>query len=377
MRMSAKLRGVVTSGLILVLAQLATARAEVRAITGSAAARVVQYNGIVEVQRDSSQETVPGTNPTPPATARARLDHLLPDGTISAAGQIVALLAQPNTTGFGTPNDAGLDLGAYSDDASTSWLVQGTVTERRTLVLGVGDLGGDVRFTNRGRAKSHMVLSGAMLIMSADAAKDLSEVEARLRVRVTQYSPDRDPLDLLAGSIALVGGPNGSIELSRGPGALSTVSPPVIDFPEVIPGIPLVRAVLFTGVDLWYEYEAVAGEAFDLEMTVETLIQTNPNGTGAAATFGTPQEGLPSLFQRVKQSDGGQRLADALSERVDMTGAAYAQSGGDPAAAAAPLPLCGILGVEAMALVPVWAGFRWGRAAAIRRRGRHGRREEP
>jgi hypothetical protein len=368
MRMPGKLRVAIVPIGVLALVQAGLVRGEVTSITGSVTALVVQYNGIIEIQRDFSQENVPQTNPNPPATARARLDHMLEDGTIPAAGQIVSLLAQPNLTGLGSLNDAGLDLGAYADDASTSWVVQGTVTERRTLVLGVSDLGGDARFSNRGRAKSKVVLSGAMMIMASDGTKDLSEVEVRLRVRVTQYSPNSDPLDLLGGSLALVGGPNGSIEVTRGPGAMADVSPLMVDLAEIVPGMPLVRAGLLAGVELPYEYEAIAGEAFDLEMSVETLVQTTPGGTGGAATFGMPQEGLPSLFQRVKQSDLGQRLADAIAERVDTTGTAYAQgSGASTVVSASPFPVCGVMGLETAAVMPMLAGC-WLSRAAIRRR---------
>jgi len=140
--------------------------------------------------------------------------------------------------------------------------------------------------------------------------------------------------------------------------------------------LPLVRAALLAGVELPYEYEAVAGEAFDLEMVVETLLQTIPGGTGAAATFGTPQEGLPSLFQRVKGSDLGQRLADAIAERVDTTGAAYLSAGGDSASVAS-FPLCGIMGMEIAAVAPVLAMCRLlSRGTRRRQRSRLAGRDE-
>jgi hypothetical protein len=344
-------------------------RGEVTNVSGTATATVVQYRGVVEVQRDFSQESVPGTNATPPATGRARLDHLLDDGTITAAGQVVALLDQPNMTGLGNPNDAGLDLGAFSDDSATSWYVEGAVTETRTLVLKAGDLGGDLRFGNRGRVRSHIVLSGAMLVLAASATQDLSEVEVRLRIQVTQRTSSDQLTEVLGGTIALVGGPDGSIEVVRGPGAFAGVSPQVVDLAEVIPELPLVRAVVFTGLQLPYEYEAVAGEPFDLELSTETLIQTTPGGTGAAATFGTPQEGLASVLQRVKQSDMGQRLTAALAEKVDTTGAAYAETDGSGNSALADsFPVCGMMSMEIGLVAPVLAGCWLSRVRARRRR---------
>jgi hypothetical protein len=205
-----------------------------------------------------------------------------------------------------------------------------------------------------------------MLVLAGSATQDLSDVEVRLRIQVTQHTSNDQLIEVLGGEIALVGGPDGSIDVVRGPGAFAGISPQVVDMAEVIPALPLVRAVVFTGLQLPYEYEAVAGEPFDLELSVQTLIQATPGGTGAAATFGTPQEGLASVLQRVKQSDMGQQLTAALAEKVDTTGVAYAEGNGDWASASS-LPMCGMMGMEIAVVTPVLAGC-WLNRVRVRRR---------
>src|SRR5207237_7210071 len=106
-------------------------QAELLSLTGEASASVKQLSGAVEVQTDSNTQTVPLTQSQPPATARARLDRLLADGSITAGGRALTIFDQAGAT----PNDAGLDLGAFSNDSRTSWSVDGSVSEVRTLQL--------------------------------------------------------------------------------------------------------------------------------------------------------------------------------------------------------------------------------------------------
>lgn len=336
--------------------------AEVRSVTGSATATVIEYNGTVEVERDFNRESVPLTVLAPPAIARGQLDRLDAYDDVTAAGQVVAILDRPNYSGTGTPNDAGLDMGAFSDDNVTSWFVQGTVSETRTVVLGAGEVGGDVRWGARGRVRSRVVLSGVLLILSSQANLDLSQVEARFRFAIVQRETGRDPVELVTGAVALVGGPSGAVDVVRSPGALSGTFLPLLDAPEIIPELPLVKALPFTGINIPYEYEAVVGEAFELELSVEAHVQTIPGGTGAAAIFGSPVEGLSSVLQRVKQSDLGARVAAAISRQVDTTGKAYKDAGeGNAATLFSPFSACGLLGMETLvagAGAGAWLGLR-------------------
>ena len=65
-----------------------------------------------------------------------------------------------------------------------------------------------------------------------------------------------------------------------------------------------------------------AGEPFDLALTASVQVRAIPGGTGAAAVFGVPQDGLGSVLQRVKRDDRGRELERLIAERVDTTGAA-------------------------------------------------------
>jgi hypothetical protein len=351
-----------------------TARGEVREVTGSATMTVSEYNGMIEVQRDFNRDDVPDTTPTLPAIARSRLDHLAEGGDVTAAGLGIAMLQEPNLTGSGTPNDAGMDLAAFSDDQVTSWLVEGTVTERRSIILSTTEIGGNSVNGDRVRVESTVLLSGVMAITSMDPAKDLSGAEARIRLGVWQRQPGADPLQVLEGTALLAGGPDGDVTVAEASGALSGVSLPVIELPELGTDLPLVRAILFMGVELRYEYEVVVGEPFDLELTVESRVLTIPQGTGAAAVFGLPQEGLASVFERVKHDDRGERLQDAISERVDTTGAAYAPP---PAAPLPPLlsllfPLCGVMGFEGVVMLVAACGLTvWRRRSRCSPEPRH------
>jgi len=346
-----------------VLSASASLSGDVTEVTGSATATVIEYNGTVELERDYNLASVPETASAPPVVARAQLDRLDKDEFVTAGGQVVAVFDRPNFSGLGTPNDAGLDLGAFSEDNETGWFVQGTVNETRTVVLGANEVGSSQLSGGRGRVRSRLVLSGVLLILSSHAGADLSQVEARFRFTIVQRETGREPVELLTGSVALVGGPDGSVEVVRGAGALSSVFLPLVEAPEIIPELPIVKAVPFAGVNIPYEYEAAVGEAFDLELSVEAHVQTMPGGTGAAAVFGVPVEGLSSVLARVKRSDLGARVASAIGKQVDTTGRAYEDAGGGGVPwLFSPFSMCGLLGAETLITGVVVGGFSLKRA---------------
>lgn len=364
--------------LILLLAalnfQVRDASGEIINITGSSAASIIQFEGPIPVQTDFSQAIVPLTVAEPPAVSRARIDHLKSEDEQSAGAQALAVFDRPNLSGIGNPNDVGLDLGALSDDPFISWFVEGNATETRTIVLNPAEVGADLLVGTAHRARSRVILSGVLIITSTQSTRNLSGVEATIQLRVTRRRLGLLPDTLLEGEVILAGGPGGSVSITRADGAFTGLNLSVVDFSGVIPGIPLVQALPFTGLGLPYDYDFAVGVPFDLELSVSSRMRTIPDGVAAASVFGVPQEGLAAIFESVEGDDRGRRLSDTIAQHVDTTGAAYVEGDSAPPGPLL-LPFCGLMGIETMGLMLIGAGWMAGRS--MRRFGQARRERAP
>ncbi len=350
------------------------ALAEITEVVGTSFARVVEFNGDVAVQTDFSQAVVPTTTPEPPAISRAQLDRLREDGSTVASAQALAVFEQTNFLGLGNRNDVGLDLGAFSDDSDSTWYVEGQANESRTIVIGTAgsDIGTEI-LTNaitETVATSRVLISGVLIIASDNNTADLSGTEANLTVSIRKRQDGQIAQDLLEGRVALTGGPAGQITISEQSGAFTGITLPVLDLgASIIPQIPVVRVVVFAGVELPYEYEYTPGVPFNLDLLVSSQVRAIPGGTGASAVFGLPQASFESVFARVRQDDAGVAITDAVNSHVDTTGAAY----GNPWGIAMLLPpFCGAAGVEMLL-----ASFCGGLVLVRRRRSRRFRMRRP
>ncbi len=360
--------GVVSIILIAVLLTCSAPKvcAEIVNITGSSSASIIQFEGPIPVQTDFSQAIVPLTVAEPPAVSRARIDQLKGEDGQSAAAQALALFDKPNFSGFGNPNDVGLDLGALSDDSLISWFVEGTAAETRTIVFNQGEVGSDPLISTPNRVRSRVILSGVLIISSTQTARNLSGVEATIQLRVTRRRLGFLADTLLEGEVILGGGPGGSISITRASGAFDGLVLPVVDFSGVIPGIPLVQALPFTGLVLPYEYDFSVGVPFDLELSVSSRIRTIPDGVAAASVFGVPQDGLAAIFQSVEGNNRGRQISDAIANHVDTTGAAYVDGNNGPTGPLL-LPFCGMMGIETMGVMLIGG---WWMARGRRKFGR-------
>lgn len=370
MRVRATRRGFAfasTLSLFLIIGPVVTTtQAEVTDITGSARARVVQYGPNIPTETDSSVSTVPTTVPNPPAVAEAELNRVENEGNITAGGRAMAVFEPPNLSGFGLPNDVGLDLGCFSDDNETTWLVEGTVNERRTIRLSSNQSGTEIVAGPTERARSRIVLSGVMLMTSLDPARDMTGVEVELNVTVTKYDEMMTPPSekVLTGQLILRGGPGGAVTVAEATGAFADIAPPVLDFSALVVNLPLLKAIIFAGVELPYEYDYRPNRPFDLELEVSSQVRNIPGGTGGAAVFGLPQSGLGDILAKVKHDDRGDQLEAVISDHVDTTGAAYQNSVGIPSL----FPACGLFGIESALTIGIGGGW-----FSLRRRRRRGR----
>ncbi|HWL93864.1 MAG TPA: hypothetical protein VNT79_10045 [Phycisphaerae bacterium] len=356
---------------LLIAIQPAIATAEIRNITGSSSATVIQFEGVVPVQSDFAQVLIPFTQAEPPALSAAQVDRIGKAGDTTAAGSVLSVFTEPNFSATAPPNDVGIDLAGFADDDVTSWFLKGEASETRTIAIeGAEAAGGDLLLgaTASDRGQSRVILSGVMFISSRDVSRDLTGAEVKLRVGVQRREFGKLPSDLVAGDLVLAGGPNGEVTVSRSDGSFAGVFMPVIDFSGTVTELPLVRAILFAGLELPYEYDFEVGVPFELELTVTAEARTIPGGVGASAVFGLPQLNLPEVMLKVAKDDRGTQLASAIAQRVDTTGATY-QNGGGPF-----LPgICGAMGIETLWLA--FAGLMFIGAAyqgrSVGRRRRH------
>ncbi len=357
-------------GLSAALVAATPIQAEITEITGSASANVVEFVDGVEVQSDFNQNIVPLTTPQPPATAIAKLDRLSQAHELTASAQVLAILDDPNRAGLANPNDVGLDLGAFSNNLTSSWFAEGTVDETRTIVFSPAEAGG-LSLGADAVAASRIVLSGVLIITAEDMTKDLTGTEVTFNISLSKRQQDEPAQSLIEGQLVFTGGPNGQANITSATGVFAGAFLPIIDFLGELDGLPNVRAIPIAGMQMPYEYPYIVGTPFDLDLTVSSQVRTTPDGVGAAAVFGLPPDGLASILSRVKKDDRGTQLANRIAQEVDTTGAAYV------GAPTAPLlfPFCGALGVETIGALLVGVAFIT--TARRRKTGRCLRRKTP
>jgi len=348
--------------LLVAICAAGQAHAAVLSITGSASARVVLFGSDIPTESDFSENSVPGTVPTPPAVANARIDYFDESGNLTAGGTALSVFENPNLSGFGNPNDVGFDLSCFTDDDAATWLVQGSASETRVIVLDAPTNTGGIPTGGTSTATSNLVISGVLVITSLNPELDLTGVEATFDISVTQRTSTSETIEVAAGSLVMGGGPGGTVMIQEATGVLAPVAPPVIDFSGLVVTLPVVNAVIFAGTQIPYTYEFVPGEEFELELNVNSQVRNIPGGTGAAAIFGLPQDGFGDLLARVKEDDRGRELEAIIAQQVDTTGAAYVNSRpGLPFL----FPFCGALGFEAaLGLLAISGGL------CLRRRSR-------
>jgi len=347
---SRRFRALTAAGLA--LAFVPPLRAEVTRIVGSAKAMVVQFDGSNPLQTDFNQVSVPDTRTEPPALARARLDRHSDTGQLTASAEAACVFVPPNVTNFGPPNDVGLDLGAFSADATTQWYVEGAASEHRTVIFNQRDTGGQAFFGFPYRAHSRLMITGALVIAAEKPDADLSGVRVNFSFSLMLRAPSGSTTTPLSGSVSFVGGPNGATQTKDVSGNLAGVFLPVFSFVNEVSDIRNIRALVFPAVNLPYEYQVRIGQEYELELQVRAELYTKGEGVAAAAVFGLPQDALPAVMGRVKLDDSGAEIADLIAGEVDTTGQSYVGGSAEvPLRLSQALPLCGVLGMEAAGLL--------------------------
>jgi len=322
-----------------------TARAEIKSVSALITSEVKQFDASRELQSDVAQQSFPGTTAVPPVLARARLDQVDPGGAFRGSAQVSSIFTQPVAPFFlQPPSDVGIDVAGYSEDNRTYWTGNGVSSEKRMLRISAAELGSGFKTGDEATLRSRVLISGAMIMAAIHTGQDLTGALVKFQFSVTQRSASIGEKVVLYGSFTMTGQPNGKFTTASD-GVLALQPPPTFDLNGVIPQVPQVQAILFTGISFPYDYKVKVDEDYELELLVGANIVTRNDGVGCAAIFGTPSVGIGEIFSRVKNDDSGLKVESAIADHVDTSGAAYVQP-----AVASPLNLCGAGNGSALAL---------------------------
>jgi len=353
-------------GLSLVIG--AAARGEIVSVSGQASSQVTQLrNGEVNhTQSDINGFPIP--TPTPPAISNAQIDGLSLDGVVTSSGQCTAVADDSRTSTPTLPfanNDLGLDLGGFSTDGVTSYIVDGHAQQTRVIRFSRSE----VSFPTIGDAtvRSNLSIAGALVVVSTSPNPDLTGVELSVEFTVVQSRPGSEPTTRLTGTGKLTGGPNGQLTFT-GTGVVIPFFFPVLDVLAIVPSLQdqpfaFLKAVAFPANVFSYTYPVAPDQQFELTVSFTSQVKVPTNDVGAVAVFGLPQEALGEIMSRVRNDDSGVRAQEAIASIVDTTG----QTGGGIG-----LPfftVCGALGVESLALTACATLLgAWKRRTVVRRR---------
>jgi len=344
------------------------ARGAIVSVSGQATAQVTQLRNGEVYQTQSHSNGFPIPTPTPPAITNAQIDGLSQDGVVTSSGQCTAVADDSRTSTPTLPfanNDLGLDLGGFSTDGITSYIVDGHAEQTRVLKFSRSEV--SFPTLGDGTVSSTLSVAGALVVVSTSPNPDLTGVELNVAFTVIQSRPGSDPTTRLTGTGKLTGGPNGQLTFT-GSGAVIPFFFPVLDVLAIVPSLrdqpfSFLKAVAFPANVFSYVYPVAPDEEFQLTASFTSQVKVPTNNVGAVAVFGLPQEALGEIMSRVRQDDSGVRAEQAIASIVDTTGRTGAKVG---------LPffsVCGALGVESLALTACATLLgAWKRRTKIRRR---------
>jgi len=352
-----------------------SARAEILEITGRIESKVEERSGGAVVQSDFAgfDFPTPDNQATPAAvTQLTREDNA---GNPISGAQGLTIFGLPTINGIPITNDFGMDLAGFTRTHDSEWTLSGFASERRRIVFNPIDVGSFPGQTVH--ATSTLYVAGALALAAFDANQDLTGAEARMKFQIIQKRQNSDVQTvLLDGGLTLRGGPNATVGIET-TGAMNGLLHAPTTLGGVVADLPVLHLVVFNPLiadQYAYEYDAVTGEPFELELQFTSELILPPNGVAGSAIFGIPPVNLTEVFARVQNSDTGAQVEDVINSLVDTTGSQVQPNGGTvtPVGLFGSGGLCGALGLEAAAMLGLAAAF--GALCSGRRRRRAARR---
>ncbi|MFH0982736.1 MAG: hypothetical protein V2A79_14525 [Planctomycetota bacterium] len=335
-------------------------RAEIRQIDATISAEVQEFISREEGSFDSAFEEFGATSATLPIHVAAQL---LPPEDAPTNGFTAAAFADfrdPKASPIPNPAEVGLETHVYSREPETNFAGHAIATEKRKVSLSAEELGLLEGETER-PVLSSVFVSGAVVIWSADPARDLTGLSVSLEITVEQQLPDADPQAVFHALLTAAGGPDGTITLDSPDAIFALLGGPELihaaagfteaELLDELAALGQVYLVIIPRQELGYFYSAAEDTEFDLEATFEARAVNLPGDTGIGAVYGRSFEALAqAISASVADATKGAATQAAMNLAMEKARAPARVEPGDAPRAATNSGACGALGAGMLAM---------------------------
>lgn len=241
------------------------------------------------------------------------------NGELVGMGQSFSDFDDPRRLDQPNPEEFGLEVACYSNDAGVSYIIESNATESRDIVFtSAGSVVAEpeIEFERDGTAtvESRVFITGAVVFWSMEAAKDLTDMQAKLDVVVSR---DGTETPLFETSLAIAGTTDGQVD-STTEGALQSdlvtldelaelgLDEDSLAVLEALEREGTLQVIAIPSQEHAYRYQVTADESFKITAELRARVQNAPDGTGVAIVLGRSFENLIDVIeQAIPELNGG------------------------------------------------------------------------
>lgn len=341
-----------------VVMPMGTSRAEVLDVRGRISSEVTeQVDGQIG-STDRAFEDLPQTLAVFPIEAVAGLGDFTGEQGSSSGGRGVASLSDPQSAMQRNPGELGLEAEAFSIDPSVAYDAAADATEVRRIVFTAQELETD---QPRRVVSSSVFLRGAAVLWTRQPGRDLTGMSVSFDFRIIRDTGTNGGEVVFETGFEAVGSTGSAVVVTRGRDLTIQTGPPsilvdrlgdvVAPQADALGQIGDVQLVLLEPQELFYTYEATAGEPFELRAETRVRAVNLADGTGAGIALGRPFASLGLTIDPFTDQMSAESIQDVINDVISGTGPPDG-NGASPGPPAGPpsglVNLCGLFGAEMM-----------------------------
>ena len=291
--------------------------AEITDIAGYVRAEVVQRMGGSTADTDRATDSFPETSTELPLQVIATLINV--GENMPGAAAAAAQFADPRTLAQPNPEEFAANLSLYSVGADVSYTGNTLLRETREVTFLSSEFpasaeGDPVDVIGR------LFLDGALTIFALDSSQDLTGATVELAVTIVQRTAGLEDQTVFSGTLELRGAVDGDADLLAG-GDFPTSRLIRTDLSIISADFAAFHVLIIPGITIDYPYQAVVGQPFTLEATVEVNAANVGGDMGVAAVLGTPTDTLQQVINVTQDAVVASDFVSAIdNERDNPTG---------------------------------------------------------